>query len=115
MMLDVFLCVGENWFGHSLWYHGDFCRYSTEYQEAFPDVTITCTVDQVQSVRVADGRPLHVTSVTCPVRSALHTKFGPLVLDLFCVGSLIWEGPCAHPGMTDARDIGSGHICQVDG
>lgn len=45
-------------------------------------------MDSPQSLRVADGRPLQVTEMTCPVRIALHTTLGPVTLDRFALAVL---------------------------
>lgn len=42
----------------------------------FLDVALSRTMDSPQVVRVANGRPLQVMEMTCPVRIALHTRFG---------------------------------------
>lgn len=70
---------GENNFRRGLRHYGTFCGCSAEAQK----VAITRTMNPSQSLRVADGRPLQVTEMTCPVRMALHTSFGPVTLDPF--------------------------------
>eukprot|EP00903_Cladosiphon_okamuranus_P011351 g10699.t1 len=49
-------------------------------QVANPDVQIAHAMDPVPALRVADGRDLRVTQKTCPVRLALHTSWGPVVV-----------------------------------
>lgn len=42
-------------------------------------------MDQPQSVLVANSRALQITRMTCPVRIALHIRFGPVMLDTFAL------------------------------
>eukprot|EP00903_Cladosiphon_okamuranus_P006086 g5996.t1 len=50
-------------------------------QDVFPDVAVVSDMTRAQPLRAVDGRELTVTEKTCPVRVALHTAWGPVVLD----------------------------------
>eukprot|EP00903_Cladosiphon_okamuranus_P005335 g5333.t1 len=50
-------------------------------QDVFPDVAVVSDMTRAQPLRAVDGRELTVTEKTCSVRVALHTAWGPVVLD----------------------------------
>ena len=50
-------------------------------QAAVPDVQIVGPMTDDQYVKMADGRLVLVMQKSCPVRTALHTMWGPVVMD----------------------------------
>ena len=53
---------------------------ATKLQAAVPDVQIVGLTDD-QYVNMADGKLVLVKQKPCPVRRALHTMWGPMVMD----------------------------------
>lgn len=49
-------------------------------QAAFPEVCVVEAMCQEHTLRLVDGREVVVTAKTCPVRVAVHTGGGPVVL-----------------------------------
>eukprot|EP00903_Cladosiphon_okamuranus_P015275 g14116.t1 len=68
-------------------------------QEAFPDVRVVEPMGQEHMLRVIDGREVRVTEKTCPVRVALHTRWGPVVVSP--------QRFAVVPGTDDVMIIGS--------
>lgn len=56
-----------------------------QLKQAFPDIEMARMMNPPQSVRIADGRSLQATEMTCPVRIALRTSFGHVALDPFAL------------------------------
>lgn len=50
-------------------------------QATFPDVANVCALTQPRKLRVVDGCELLVTEKTCLVRLAIHTAWGPVVVE----------------------------------
>lgn len=70
-----------------------------DLKQAFTGAGILSTMDPLQLVQLADGRPLDVTEMACPVRIALHPSYGPVPL----AGSLALA---VMPGMRDILSPG---------
>eukprot|EP00903_Cladosiphon_okamuranus_P017345 g15980.t1 len=68
-------------------------------QAMFPDVTVVGAMDRPQPLKVVDGREILVTKKTCPLRVALHTSWGPVVLAP--------EPLAVMPGTDDVMIIGT--------
>eukprot|EP00903_Cladosiphon_okamuranus_P012037 g11302.t1 len=68
-------------------------------QDAFPDVRVVEPMGQGHMLRVIDGREVRVTEKTCPVRVALHTRWGPVVVSP--------QRFAVVPGTDDVMIIGS--------
>ena len=54
---------------------------AAKLQAAVPDVQIVGPMTDDQHVKMADGELVLVKKKSCPVRTALHTMWGPVVMD----------------------------------
>ena len=55
---------------------------AAKMQAAVPDVQIVGSMTDDQYVKMADGKFVLVKQKSCPVRTALQTMWGPVVMDL---------------------------------
>lgn len=58
-------------------------RATATLQANYPHVNLIAPMEDSQQVRVANGHVRHVIEKTCLVRVALHTSWGPVMMDLF--------------------------------
>ena len=77
-------------------------KVAAQLQAAVPDVQVVTSMARAHPVKLADGNVRSMQSKTCLVRTALHTSWGPVVLE-----------PCHYavmPGADDVDFIGSGTL-----
>ena len=80
---------------------------AAKLQAAVPDVQIVRPMTDDQYVKMADGNLVLVKQKWCPVRTALHTIWRPVVMDPALVRCFAGQGGRGDFEEPDSRDSGN--------